>query len=63
MGIPRQEHWSVLSFPSPENIPNPGIQPASPALQVDSLPSKPPGNAQGVVQMTQCGDKAALSNL
>ena len=63
MGIPRQEHWSGLSFHSPGNSPNPGIQPASPAQQVDSLPSKPPGNTQGLVQMTQCGDKAALSNL
>ena len=63
MGITRQEYWSGLSFPSPGNIPDPGIQPASPALQVDSLPSEPPGNTQGLVQMTQCGDKAALSNL
>ena len=38
MGFSRQEYWSGLPFPSPENFPNPGIEPASPALQVDSLP-------------------------
>ena len=43
MGFSRQEHWSGLPFPSPEDLPNPGIEPRSPALQADSLPSKPPG--------------------
>ena len=38
MGFPRSEYWSGLPFPSPEDLPNPGIQPKSPALQVDSLP-------------------------
>ena len=38
MGFPRQEYWSGLPFPSPGNLPNPGIQPESPAVQVDSLP-------------------------
>ena len=37
-GISRQEHWSGLPFPSPGDLPNPGIKPASPALQVGSLP-------------------------
>ena len=37
MGFSRQEHWSGLSFPSPEDLPNPGIEPRSPALQADSL--------------------------
>ena len=37
MGFPRQECWSGLSFPSPEDFPNPGIWPTSPALQVNSL--------------------------
>jgi len=37
------EHWSGLPFPSPEDLPNPAIEPRSPALQVDSLPSEPPG--------------------
>ena len=39
----RQEYWSGLSFPSPD-LPNPGIEPGSPALQADSLPTEPPGN-------------------
>ena len=37
-GFPRQEYWSGLPFPSPGDRPNPGIEPMSPALQVDSLP-------------------------
>ena len=36
-GLPRQEYWSELPFPSPGNLPHPGIKPMSPALQVDSL--------------------------
>ena len=36
--FPRQEYWSGLPFPSPWDLPDPGIQPRSPALQVDSLP-------------------------
>ena len=43
MGFPRQEYWSGLPFPSPGDLPHPGIEPGSPALQVDSLPSEPPG--------------------
>ena len=39
----RQEFWSRLSFPSPGDLPNLGIEPGSPTLQVDSLPSEPPG--------------------
>ena len=37
----RQEHWSGLPFPSPGDLPDPGIEPRSPALQADSLPSEP----------------------
>ena len=39
----RQEYWSGLSFPSPGDLPDPGIEPRSPALQADALPSQPPG--------------------
>ena len=39
----RQEYWSGLPFPSPGDLPNPGIEPKSPALQADTLPSEPPG--------------------
>ena len=37
MGFPRQEYWSGLPFPFPRDLSDPGIQPTSPALQVDSL--------------------------
>ena len=43
MGFPRQEYWSVLPFPSPGDLPDPGIKPASPAWQVDSLQPEPQG--------------------
>ena len=43
MGFFRQEYWSGLPFPSPGDLPDPGIEPGSPALQADSLPSEPPG--------------------
>ena len=43
MGFSRQEYWSGLPFPSPGDLPNPGIEPGSPALQVDTLSSEPPG--------------------
>ena len=43
MGFSRQECWSGLPFPSPGDLPNPGIEPRSPALQEHALPSEPPG--------------------
>ena len=42
MGFSRQEYWSGLPFPTPGDLPNPGTEPESPALQADSLPSGPP---------------------
>ena len=42
IGFSRQEYWSGLPFPSPGDLPNPGIEPGSPALQADTLPSEPP---------------------
>ena len=44
MGILRQEYWSGLLCPPPEDLPNPGIQPRSLSLQVDSLLSEPQGS-------------------
>ena len=44
MGFSRQEYWSGVPFPSPEDLPNPVIDPGFPALQADALPSEPPGN-------------------
>ena len=40
MGLSRQAYWTRLPFPSPGDLPNPGIEPRSPALQVDSLPNE-----------------------
>ena len=45
MEFSRPEYWSGLPFPSPEDLPNPGTEPRSPALQADSLPSEPPGKS------------------
>ena len=41
MGFSRQEYWSGLPFPSTGDLPDPGIEPGSPALQTDALPSEP----------------------
>ena len=38
VGFPRQEYWSGLPFPFPGDLSDPGVEPASPALQADSLP-------------------------
>ena len=40
MGFSRQEHWSQLPFSSPEDLPGPGTEPRSSALQADSLPTE-----------------------
>ena len=40
MGFSRQEYWSGLPFPSPGDLPDPGIEPWSPALQADNLPTE-----------------------
>ena len=42
----RQEYWSGFPFPSPGDLPNPGIKPGCPALLADTLPSEPPGKPQ-----------------
>ena len=43
MEFSRQEYWSGLPFPSPGDLPDPGIEPGSPVLQADALPSEPGG--------------------
>ena len=67
MGFPRQEYWSELPFPSPEDLPDPGIKPVSPALQADSLSTEPPGKPitniiivemfEMLQELTKCEDK------
>ena len=46
MGFSKQEYWSGFSFPSPGDLPNPGIEPRSPALQADSLLTELQGKPQ-----------------
>ena len=43
MGFSRQEYWSRQPFPSPGDLPDPGVKPGSPTLEADSLRSEPPG--------------------
>ena len=43
MEFSRQEYWSGLPFPSSGDLPDPGLEPRSPVLQADVLPSEPPG--------------------
>ena len=53
MGFPRQEYWSGWPFPSPGNLPDPGIKPMSPAftggLFTTEPPGKPPGGCRAVI--------------
>jgi len=51
MGFSRQEYWSGLPFPSPGDLPNPGIKPRSPTLQADALTSEPPGKPPHLPRM------------
>ena len=53
MGFSRQESLSGLPFPSLRGLPDPGIEPRSPALQADSSPSEPPGNSSQIFQPKQ----------
>ena len=43
LGFSRQEYWSGLPFPSPGDLPDPGIKPGSPTLEADAFTSEPPG--------------------
>ena len=53
MGFSRQEYWSGLPFPPPGDLPNPGIEPRSLALQVDALLSDPPGKqSDNIIMLT-----------
>ena len=51
-GFSRQEYWSELPCPPPGDLPNPGIQPRSPTIQADSLPSEPPGKTIALTLQT-----------
>ena len=43
MGFSKQEYWSELPFPSPEDLPHPGLEPTSPALAIGFFTTEPPG--------------------
>ena len=53
MGFPRQEYWSVSPFLSPRDLPDPGIEPDSPAWQADSLPLSHQGSQVIYVDTTE----------
>ena len=57
MGFSRQEYWSGLPFPSPGDLPDPGIEPRSPALQADSLPTGVGGGVRTRKQIEQGGQR------
>ena len=59
MEFSRQEYWSALPFPSPGDLPNPGIESRSPALQTDSLPSEPSGKPMN----TEVGSQSPLQGI
>ena len=56
MGFSRQEYWSRVPFPSPGHLPNPGVEPRSPALQADTLSSEPPGKPAHILPITNPAD-------
>ena len=65
MEFSRQEYWSGLPFPSPGDLPNPGIEPRSPALQADTLLSEPPGKpnyggSDGKASVCNVGDPGLI---
>ena len=51
MEFSRQEYWSGLPFPSPGDLPDPGIEPWSPTLQAGCLLIEPPGNVKDAGQL------------
>ena len=51
LGFSRQEYWSGLPFPSPGDLPNPGIEPGFPTLEADALTSEPPGKPSGTLSI------------
>ena len=59
MGFSRLEYWSELPFPSPGDLPDPGIEPGITALQADSLFSEPPGKLGGCIDK----DSVILTNI
>ena len=66
MECSRPEYWSGETFPSPEDLPNPGIEPRSPTLQADSLPAEPQGKpsaSKDIIKKMKSMEKSRLGNL
>ena len=63
MGFSRQEYWNGLPFPSPGDLPNPGIELMSPALQADALTSEPPGKQEVKLGLKSSSPNSPLSVL
>ena len=61
MGFSRQEYWSGLSFPFPGDLPDPGIEPGSPAFQAEALTSEPPEKPQTKQSSTQTSAVGSLA--
>ena len=53
MGFSRQEYWNGLPFPSPGDLPHPGIEPRPPASEADALTSEPPGKPNESIVLMQ----------
>ena len=63
LGFSRQEYWSGLPLPSPGDLPDPGIEPRSPALQANALQSEPPGKfSVGKINMEDFGEEGVQRN-
>ena len=60
MGFSRQEYWSGLPFPSPGDLPDPGIKPGSPALEADALTSETPGKPHQLYSINYIGIQLIL---
>ena len=62
MGSSRQEHWSGLPFPSPGDLPNPGIKPGPPALWADALTAELPSREKHSTTVGQISSKESACN-
>ena len=61
MRFSRQEYRSGLLFPSSRDLPNPGIEPRSPALQADSLPAEPPGKTSQLLSLPSAVERLGFN--
>ena len=61
MGFSRPEYWSGEPFPSPGDLPDPGMEPSSPSLQVGSLPAEPQGKPENRLDLKYCYQVVGLN--